>query len=249
MSLQAEKRNEEATQRIAKQMLQGYTLTANTCQQASCSLPMLRFKGVVQCPCCDIEPVIPAIDDEVILMQAANTNFVRNDVEVKQFDENTNPQPNRENVSKKLGKYLLQGWMMMDSTCKHCSDIPLMKNLNTNEFLCVGCEGDGISGATIESKSKESDFSYLDDTNSLKQGHPEEKKGDDDVKNALYQLPSKINNTYSIEEVSASTKATLIAKIGLLNENLRASSSASDIKLNSEAIRAAYMAYWSVESS
>jgi uncharacterized Zn finger protein (UPF0148 family) len=141
-------------------MLKGYTLTNNTCENPNCFLPLLRSKGVTQCPCCDMHPIIMPVEDNATisattseedlvlispmhspLVKAETTEQVHTPFEVNVCMQNDKfLQERRQLVPKLLGALLLQGHMMLDDTCAVCPDVPLMKNLKTKELVCVSCD-------------------------------------------------------------------------------------------------------------
>ncbi|KAI8868867.1 hypothetical protein GQ42DRAFT_163839 [Ramicandelaber brevisporus] len=62
-----------------------------------------------------------------------------------------------EDVSSRIGKYLLQGWTLLGDECSRDCGTPLMKERGTTNKYCVACDWDKLQGTSATSSQKNTD--------------------------------------------------------------------------------------------
>ena len=145
---------------MTRRTLAGWNMTSNTCEVTQChNAPLIEKDGCTECCVCGGDgsgsnfpknpgngasqevtekktPPPPAIAKAVarsVREPAPNRNgkWVGSDQEA-QFEKN------REKYAKEIGKKMMQGWKIVDSSCPTCV-MPLMMDDKGNNDLCIGC--------------------------------------------------------------------------------------------------------------
>ena len=81
------------------------------------------------------------VNEDVILPGMKDVDIPKNYDELRAEFESSSSKK-RDNVSVKLGEYMLKGWTMLGTSCpiKDCAGTPLMKSRKNDVMMCVCCD-------------------------------------------------------------------------------------------------------------
>ncbi|PVU88137.1 hypothetical protein BB561_006012 [Smittium simulii] len=160
---------------MSKLLLQRWKMLADSCGVDGCYNPLMENPQTQQ-PYCVVHEyqisggILPenesgqTIDNDIELspktLEADSTNLKDSIFEKVPIDNpsisesksvKNNKNPSTESASEKIGKLLLQGWTLLDTTCQNteCFGIPLVRNLDKLE-KCVMCDNNYISEANYK---------------------------------------------------------------------------------------------------
>lgn len=138
-----------AEARMGEKLLLGWAMLAEACPNAGCCFPLMRDRDQnTVCVACEGKNIIAAPTSSVPAPVSATTTLGRDDLEA---DEQALMAPDkfaaavkkRDGLSAALGRYMLQGWSLLDKTCprEECSPgTPLLKNRTSSTLYCAACD-------------------------------------------------------------------------------------------------------------
>ena len=122
-------------QELSRLLLEGWTMLAETCPRAHCTMPLARSRsGRVVCCSCGLDVVSRAATEEGKTEEADGAREVSHAIVPAGRSQ-------RDAMSVRLGEKLLQGWTMLEEACERCA-LPLLRE-GSGRVVCVGCEGEG----------------------------------------------------------------------------------------------------------
>ncbi|CAM9776729.1 unnamed protein product [Discosporangium mesarthrocarpum] len=159
---------EAADARMAERLLQGWTMLAESCPTPGCNYPLLQDRtGQISCVSChgngeaaDDRDNVPdpngSISSNGSRELPAHAPVVSSAGAVQEGEEGEGGDPQaifppdefaairarRDAVSASLGRYMQQGWVLLDKTCPVSScdpSTPLLRERKSGDVLCCGC--------------------------------------------------------------------------------------------------------------
>lgn len=155
---------------LSEKLLQGWTMLADECPIAGCCFPLMRDRNrKTICVACGGNGTVGATDSAtVVTRDHLDGQFADPPQAVTSTDSASPPTPpphganvteesepmvsevdfasarkKRDALSASLGRYMLQGWSLLDRMCPRdeCEPgTPLLKNRSTGTFYCAGCD-------------------------------------------------------------------------------------------------------------
>ncbi|CAM9368277.1 unnamed protein product [Scytosiphon promiscuus] len=176
---------------LSEKLLQGWTMLAEECPTAGCCFPLMRDRNRnTTCVACGGDGVAGAIDNTTAATDHREGQFADPPTTVTSAAPISPPTPTptppphgpgvteepepmvseedfatvrkkRDALSAALGRYMLQGWSLLDKMCPRdeCEPgTPLLKNRSTGTFYCAGCDtrmrDGGGAGGLVEEQSE-----------------------------------------------------------------------------------------------
>ncbi|CAM9522412.1 unnamed protein product [Hapterophycus canaliculatus] len=168
---------------LSERLLQGWTMLAEECPAAGCCFPLMRDRSRnTTCVACGGDGVAgpadtaaasdhgdgPFADPPLAAISAVSGSptpppppprvaHATEEPETMVSEEDfASVRKKRDALSASLGRYMLQGWSLLDTVCPRdeCEPgTPLLKNRSTGTFYCAGCDTrmrDGEAGGLVE---------------------------------------------------------------------------------------------------
>jgi uncharacterized Zn finger protein (UPF0148 family) len=130
-------------QKISQKLDEGWKLTNVSCPICKTCIVGYPKTKEFYCVKCDMPAKIGGEDDDYEVEVEVIGNEPKKITEIEEFDNmvisrNNDPKRKRaDELSKKMGDLLLQGWTMLEDTCYDCL-FPYMRS-RKGEVICVGC--------------------------------------------------------------------------------------------------------------
>lgn len=168
-----------ADERMGEKLLLGWTMLADMCPTPDCCFPLLLDRdGDTICVACggdglQVQPA-PRHEEQSHATANAPTRAPASSVAspsaalndggaILSQEEFASVRKRRDNLSAALGRFMLQGWSLLDKTCprEQCEPgTPLLKDRRTGTLCCAGCDvydrGSGELGSGFESRGASS---------------------------------------------------------------------------------------------
>lgn len=138
-----------AEARMGEKLLLGWTMLAEVCPTSRCCFPLMldRDRNAV-CVACEGKSVVAASISSVPASVPATPAVGNDDMEADEQalmapDEFEAAVKKRDGLSAALGRYMLQGWSLLDKTCprEDCSPgTPLLRDRTSGTLYCAACD-------------------------------------------------------------------------------------------------------------
>jgi len=152
---------------MTRRMLQGWSITPEACRAAEChESPLIEKNGRKECVVCGgsgsgTDGVFVTLEEEenvsatpTSLPPLVAKSMACDDYAEEEWLGNGHEvefEKKREFYSKEIGKRMLMGWMLVDSSCPNCI-MPLMMDNEGNTDICI-VKGCGFDASTIATNS------------------------------------------------------------------------------------------------